>query len=76
MRQILFILVHRPDKGALKKLLLHRFRDVRVETPLVQHTASADTTERERRLFWFHHLIMGWAGITEELIICVRIKIG
>lgn len=40
----LLTLVHRPDKAALKKLLLHRFTDVRVETAIAQRTASADMT--------------------------------
>lgn len=55
----LFILVHRPDKTALKKLLLHRFTDVRVETALAQHTASADMTGQERRLCCLHHIMNG-----------------
>lgn len=69
------ILVHRPDKGALKKLLLHRFTDTH-RNSFAQHTASADTTGWERRLFSFHHPVVGWAGITEELITCVRRKTG
>lgn len=44
----LLILVHKPDKAALMKLLLHRFTDVRVETGLAKHAERVQTRRGEK----------------------------